>query len=168
MSPTFFLSIVPSSQPSCSLKSAPKNQQSCAELNYKVIIAYTPDGDEDYTYFGNGDCICDKCVCDVGWRGPYCSQLDLLPAKKDAKGIDMNGGYPTQLLGVVLPFLILSRSKTALDSYSSTIDPYTYWERVPDDNIVSEDPYGGSHPWKFTVDASKDSFPNEGNKISSS
>ena len=45
--------------------------------------------------FGNGDCNGGLCVCDVGWRGSQCSQLDLLPAKRAAHGLPLNSRMPT-------------------------------------------------------------------------
>jgi len=168
-SPTFPPSDAPTTQPSCSSSSAPKNWQSWAALDYEVTSACSPDGDEDHACFGNGDCICDKCYCDVGWRGPYCSQLDLLPAKKNAKGIDMNGDHPTWGGSAVFEdgkWYLLAGSKIALDT-STAIDPYTYWDRSPSYDQNEDDPYGGNHPWEFAVDTSKDPFPNGGNEINS-
>jgi hypothetical protein len=30
-----------------------------------------------------GVCVIGRCVCDVGWKGVWCEQLDLLPATRD-------------------------------------------------------------------------------------
>jgi len=175
-SPSYYPSLEPTleptSDPTCSSSTAPKNWQQWAKLDYEVTTACGPD--DDHACYGNGDCICDKCVCDVGWRGPYCSQLDLLPANKDKQGISMDGRHPTWGGSAMFEngkWNLLAGSKIALDS-AGDINPYTYWDRSPVYDIIAandgQDPYGGEHPWEFTVDADKDPFPSGGTSIETS
>lgn len=147
------------------------NWQSWAKLDYENSTGCGPEG--DHQCYGNGECRCDMCVCDVGWRGPYCSQLDLLPAKRSAPGIAMDGGHPTWGGSAVYDdgkWKLLAGSKIALASHKD-LDPYTFWGRKPeydkDAALKGEDPFHGNHPWKFTVEASKNPFPNGGTEIDS-
>jgi len=170
--PSFALSLEPTSEPTCASTTAPKNWQQWAKLDYEVTTACGPD--DEHACYGNGDCICNKCVCDVGWRGPYCSQLDLLPASKEKQGIAMDGGHPTWGGSAIWEngkWHLLAGSKIALYGFSE-INPYTFWDRSPAYDRTAEkngdDPFGGAHPWEFTVDADKDPFPNGGTAIESS
>ena len=43
-----------------------------------------------------GECVNSKCVCDPGWKGHKCGQVDLLPALR-------NGGYRNSTLAKVCP-----------------------------------------------------------------
>jgi len=151
--------------------STPKNWQEWSRLDYDATAQC--DASDDHACFGNGECACGTCVCDVGWRGPYCSQLDLLPAKRSAPGVPMDGGHPTWGGSAVFEdgkWQLLVGSKIALPG-SEDLDPETYWDREPayDGSRLSDgegQPFGeDAHPWEFTVDPLKDPFPDGGNKI---
>jgi len=64
----------------------------------------------------------------------------------------------------------LAGSKIAKDTMD--VDPYTYWDRTPSYNMAAADnggnPFGGEHPWEYTVDPLKDPFPDGGNKVDGS
>ena len=71
------------------------NWQKWAWLDYASDTAPCEAADP-HACFGNGHCGADGvCLCDVGWRGAYCSQLDLLPANRTAPGLPMDGAMPT-------------------------------------------------------------------------
>jgi hypothetical protein len=42
-------------------------------------------GDAEAACSFAGACVADSCVCEVGWRGRFCEQLDLLPATRDPR-----------------------------------------------------------------------------------
>ena len=158
--------------PTCPPNGAAPNWQTWAALDYEVSSECGPDG--DHQCYGNGQCVCGVCVCDIGWRGPYCSQLDLLPAQKSAPGIAMNGGHPTWGGSAVhdgSKWKFLAGSKIAATAYAD-LDPFTYWDRNPEYNetaaSIGEDPFHGAHPYEFTVNKTKDPFPDGGNIIDSS
>ena len=69
------------------------NWQSFALLDYLYSSCVQ---DDPHACWGLGHCGADgKCICNVGWRGPTCAQLDLAPAKKASFGLPMNGSFPT-------------------------------------------------------------------------
>jgi len=157
-----------------SFPSSPRNWQKWSQLDYDSSKSCDPL--DDHTCFGNGGCESGACVCDIGWRGPYCSQLDLLPAKRSAPGIPMDGGHPTWGGSAVFEdgkWHLLVGSKLALPGRED-MDPETFWDRKPAYNGSSlfdgkEQPFGeGAHPWEFTVDAAKDPFPDGGNSVDGS
>eukprot|EP00927_Polykrikos_kofoidii_P012644 TRINITY_DN15470_c0_g1_i1.p1 TRINITY_DN15470_c0_g1~~TRINITY_DN15470_c0_g1_i1.p1 ORF type:complete len:793 (+),score=107.28 TRINITY_DN15470_c0_g1_i1:125-2503(+) len=122
------------------------------------------DAADPHHCFGNGDCVCGNCVCGLGWRGPRCSQLDLLPAKKNAPGLPMNSANPTWggaavLEGGKVKFLAGGKR---LKSTEATFNPRTYWSRSPayDEAAVGSggDPYRGNYPWDYAVDGTKNPF----------
>jgi len=121
--------------------------------------------------YGNGDCICGTCVCRVGWRGPYCSQLDLLPADKGAPGLPMNSTHPSWGGAAVQEggrWYFLSGTKIMKDP-ANNFDVATHWGRTPaydPSGVFPYGPYGGSHPWEYDVDPAKNPFksgPGQGN-----
>jgi len=157
---------MPTPVPTCPGGPAP-NWLEFAVLDYNSTTAC--DQNDPHHCFGNGDCICGACVCKVGWRGAYCSQLDLKPANKSAHGLPMNGSHPTWGGSAVFEdgkWKFLTGSK--LIKSSQTLDPVTYFGRSPIYNLtkqrLSQDPFDGNDPWSFTVDSSKDPFPS-GTKI---
>jgi len=60
-----------------------------------------------------GDCIASSCVCDVGWTGPNCATLSLLPAPVDA-GLRQNTS--SNWCGTILPHADSSSTFTMLSS----------------------------------------------------
>eukprot|EP00929_Paragymnodinium_shiwhaense_P075114 TRINITY_DN3840_c0_g1_i1.p1 TRINITY_DN3840_c0_g1~~TRINITY_DN3840_c0_g1_i1.p1 ORF type:complete len:1033 (+),score=73.51 TRINITY_DN3840_c0_g1_i1:51-3101(+) len=142
------------------------NFQPWASLDYANASGCGPSG--DHACYGNGRCLCEICICNVGWRGPFCSQLDLLPAKKAAPGIPMKGSHPTWGGSAIYEggkWKLLVGGKVTDHAF----DPYTYWQRDPPYNqtaaTLGEDPFGGNHPWEYTVNTSKDPFPSGGTGI---
>ena len=121
--------------------------------------------------FGNGECMAGSCYCDIGWRGIYCSQLDLLPARRAAPGLPRDSRMPTWggsgvfedgrwqfLTGAKL--YNLSLSPPFYDEWAarglSPAPPIDVWGRQPPFNQSSRvpvpapgDPYGGVYPWQF-------------------
>merc|ERR1719443_2885806 len=133
----------------------------------------------------NGDCVDGNCVCDIGWRGPECSQLDLLPAKRSAPGVPMDGAHPTwggtavwedgrwHLIvgGKYIDGLVESSSgwprrywRVEAPPTADIPDPMTRWGRSPPYDATREDggwgPYNGSYPW--TMRDAYGKVPNSG------
>ena len=74
-------------------KASAPNWQSFAIFDYPYTSC---DRNDEHACMGLGYCDSHgQCVCNVGWRGPTCAQLDLAPAKKASFGIPMNGSFPT-------------------------------------------------------------------------
>jgi len=77
----------------------------------------------------------------------------------------MNGDHPTWGGSAVFTggrWEFITGSKLVLPAHAG-LDPYTHWGRNPAYNKAAadlgEDPFGGSHPWEFSVDATVDPFP---------
>ena len=131
------------------------------------------DAADPHHCFGNGDCVAGTCQCEIGWRGAYCSQLDLLPAKRAAHGLPLNSWMPTWggsaafdhdagrwhfLTGAKL--FNVSLTKPAYSEWDSGVHspapaPDTFWGRSPPYNASAAshggDPFGGAYPWEFTT-----------------
>lgn len=135
----------------------PPNFQPWSQLDYSSSQQCDPN--DAHHCFGNGDCVCGTCICRLGWRGPYCSQLDLLPARRSAPGLPMNSPNPTWggaavLEGGQVKFLAGGKRLKATEA---PFDPRTYWGRSPAYNETAlasgGDPYQGQDPWSYTVDS---------------
>jgi len=136
------------------------------------------DPNDNHQCFGNGLCVNNVCRCFIGWRGTYCSQLDLLPASPDTFGLPMDGNMPTwggsavfengtwslvtgcKLFNTTLTF----PSYREWTSLNSSIAPSpNRWGRRPPYNYTAlaegGDPYGASYMWQFTTD--RDPYNND-------
>jgi len=145
------------------------NFQPLSQLNYDS--SQQCDAADSHHCFGNGDCVCGTCVCRIGWRGPYCSQLDLLPAKRSAPGLPMHSPNPTWggaavLEGGQVKFLAGGKRLKATEA---SFDPRSHWGRSPayDEAALASggDPFGGQDPWGYTVDSAKNPFTDTSFKV---
>ena len=151
------------------------NWQKWAWLDYPSDAAC--DSVDPHTCFGNGECGGDGvCLCDVGWRGAYCSQLDLLPANRSAFGLPMDGAMPTWggtatfdeatqhwafVTGCKLHNVSLSSPDYAewQTHWAPQAAPsaQTFWGRLPPYNETAlwagGDPFGGSDLYNFSTAA---------------
>lgn len=138
------------------------NFQPMNQLDYSATAACDPS--DDHHCFGNGDCVCGTCVCKLGWRGPYCSQLDLLPAKASAHGIPMDSKNPTWGGAAFLEngrVQFLAGGKR-LRASKAAFDPATAWGRSTAYDYTElkngDDPFQGIDPYTFSVSATKNPF----------
>lgn len=147
------------------------NWQSWAWLDYNTTVPC--NAGDDHHCFGNGACMSGECSCNVGWRGAYCSQLDLLPARRAAHGLPLNPSMPTWggsavfdvdeqrwhlLTGAKLYNLSLtppSYAEWSVSGLRAAPSPDARWGRQPPYNASAEavgiDPYGGAYPWDFAT-----------------
>lgn len=125
---------------------------------------------DPHACYGNGECSGGVCTCEVGWRGAYCSQLDLMPARRSASGLPMNSAMPTWggsaafdgaqwhfLTGAKLydrPLTAPNYEEWQVHGLSAAPSPDA-WGRVPPYNhtaaAAGADPYSGSYPWEFAT-----------------
>lgn len=126
------------------------------------------DAKDDHRCFGNGECVCGICVCNVGWRGAECSQLDLLPAKTKAHSFyksqnknlrGMNSENPTW--GGAAWFedgkwKFLAGGKILKNS-EPKFNPITDWGRTPAYSLKWQT-NGKENPWDYGVDDQKNPF----------
>ena len=150
-------------------RAAVPNWQSWAWMDYNSSEPCHID--DPHHCYGNGNCTADGlCLCDIGWRGAYCSQLDLLPARRGAHGLPLSTAMPTwggsaAWDGARWHFV------TGAKLFNLTLTPPAYgewnsvghieapgldqWGRTPPYNqtalVHGGDPFDGTYPWSFTT-----------------